>query len=293
MGWQMIEEKVMSKLSKPIANCIRNAVPMYKGNPEEIRLRLNRPVALTIAGENVLLDKYCTETDMEKSLQLICDFSMYSHIDTIREGYIATSDGIRVGICGRAVMENGRISVVRNITSLCIRIPHRYPGAADPLYKVLSDGGFRESILVFSSPGKGKTTVLRELAARLAEPPKPLRVAMIDTRFELGTELEKVNMLDILSGYPRNRGMEIAMRTLSPEYIICDEIASEEDRQALLECIGSGVRICASVHAGSIGELKQTKIWKTASSVFQWGYEIDQDHHGTLFRIEEEANGGC
>ena len=95
-------------------------------------------------------------------------------------------------------------------------------------------------------------------------------------------------MLDVLSGYPRSHGMEIAMRTLSPEYIICDELSSREDRQALLQCIGSGIRICTSVHAGSYEELLRHPVLQEIPHTFQWYYGLAKDHTGKLIPAREE-----
>ena len=290
MNWQDMERKVLSRLAPALAVSIRNAVPMCHGDLEEIRLRINRPIALIVSGTNILLEKCCSSSDMEKSLQLLCDYSLYSHVETIREGYICTADGIRVGICGRAVVESGKVTMVQNVSALCIRIPSRHPDAASDLAGILAERGYRDSVLVYSAPGKGKTTVLREIAASLADPPDPKRVAVVDTRYELGTGLENVCMLDLLSGYPRSIGMEIAMRTLAPEYIICDEVSSEGDRQALLDCAGSGICLCASVHAGSPEELYRTRIWQTAGHIFHWICGIDAEHR---VRIQKAGKAGA
>ena len=286
-----LEKMVLSKLSLPLAESIRNAVPWFREIPEEIHIRLNKAVVLTVAGKNRVLSRICTEEDMQRSLQLLCDHSLYSQIETIREGFISTSDGLRIGVCGRAVVENGKVTVVRDISSLCIRLPHRYPDSVAEIYEVLAGNSFRDSILVYAAPGKGKTTVLRELALRLANPPKPNRVVVIDTRYELGSILAEAQMMDVLAGYPRNTGMEIALRTMAPEYIVCDELASEEDRLALLRCAGCGVRLCASVHAGSLAELRHKTVLKDIGHLFQWYYGLDEEHRGTLIAADEVIYG--
>ena len=183
--------------------------------------------------------------------------------------------------------------MVQQITALCIRIPHRYPEAGREICRLLAEREFRDSVLVYSAPGRGKTTLLREIAAGLANPPEPKRVAVVDTRYELGTGLETVCMLDLLSGYPRSIGMEIALRTLAPEYIICDEIASEGDRQALLACADSGICICASVHAGSPEELYRTRIWQAAGHVFHWVCGIDVAHRISILETEKAEVHVC
>lgn len=46
-----------------------------------------------------------------------------------------------------------------------------------------------------------------------------------------------------------------ALRSLSPEVIICDEIG--DDAEAVRQCMSSGVKLIVSAHAGSIEELKR------------------------------------
>ncbi len=282
MNRQELEQQILGKLAPTLAETIRRELPLHKGEVEEIRLRTGRPLTMTISGKNTAASCICGEEDMQETIRRLCDRSLYSHAETIRDGYICVGNGIRAGVCGRAVLENGRIALLKEIRSVCIRLPRRVPHAADDLYRALAEGGFRDSVLVYSPPGGGKTTVLRELAAKLADPPEPKRVALVDTRYELGAGLESVMMLDVLSGYPRHTGMEIAMRTLAPEYILCDEVASPEDRQALLSCIGSGIRLCASVHCGSLAELRRHPLLQAAPGAFRWLYGIDGAHNGTL-----------
>ncbi len=284
---KMREEAILARLDPAIAGGIRKVLPLYQGRQptllEEIRIRIHRPILLTLSGRSHPLELICDQDMMQRTVQMLCSHSLYSHAETLREGYICVAGGIRVGVCGRAVVEHGRITVLRDISSLCIRLPHRIQEAGQEIYDALAARCFQDSVLVFSPPGMGKTTVLRELAARLSDPPHPLRVALIDTRYELNVGLEHCLMLDVLSGYPRNQGMEIALRTLSPDYIICDEVSSAEDRQAIWQCLGSGVRVCASVHAGSLEELQNHPLLQNIPTLFPWYYGIDQDHTGTLY----------
>lgn len=287
MNGNLQEDTILNRLDPVIANGIRQVLPLHQGRHpvllEEIRIRVNRPILLTLSGTSYPLDLLCSPDMIQKTLQMLCSHSLYSHAETLREGFICVTGGIRVGVCGRAVVENGRITVLRDVSSLCIRLPHRILEAGQAIYDTLAARQFQDSVLVFSPPGMGKTTVLRELAAQLSDPPHPVRVALVDTRYELSVGLEHCMMLDVLSGYPRSQGIEIAVRTLSPDYIICDEISSPEDRQALLQCFGSGVRLCASIHAGSKEDLLHHPVLQGLPPIFQWYYGIGQAHQGTLY----------
>lgn len=249
------ERKVLELLPYPLATAAVKTAAQNKGALHEIRLRLGQYLAVTSFGRNLKCNIRCTREDIDQVIRRLCGNSLYSHADTIREGYIAYGDGIRAGVCGRAVTGGESISTVTDITSVSIRIPHRVRGAADMAYKLLSERGFSCGMLVYSRPGVGKTTLLRELAVRLASGDTPHRVAVVDTRCEIMAGIEESLMADVLSSYPRDKGIEIAMRTLSPEFIICDEISRRTDADAVLSAVGSGVRIIASSHAESFSDL--------------------------------------
>ncbi len=225
---------------------LRAAAAGY-GCVDEIRLRASRQMSLTIGGENVLCGVTCSREDLEYTVERLCRGSLYSHAENIREGVITTDCGIRAGVAGRAVVMNGRLECVRDITSVCIRIPHRVRGAADDLFLCMGTGG----VLVFSPPGCGKTTILRELIPLIAV---KKRTAVIDTRYELCID-DSGDLADVYAGYPRNAGIASAVRTMSPEVIVCDEIMGSEDVRAIREAHSGGVRVCASAHGGSPEEI--------------------------------------
>ena len=79
---------------------------------------------------------------------------------------------------------------------------------------------------------------------------------MIDTRGELGPLLSgKELMLDVLEGYPRGLGMEIAVRTMGAQTVVCDEIGGEEEAEAILRTQHAGVGLLATAHAHSLKQL--------------------------------------
>lgn len=243
-----LETRLLKKLTPRLYNAVLHEISLRTGVLQEVRLRIYQHLAITIQGKSVQLDIVCNPEDLTQTLTRLCSNSLYSHSETIREGYICVEDGIRVGVCGRAVTQDGKITAIRDIHYLCIRIPHRFPGAADELFHCLADENFHANALICGKPGSGKTTLLRELIVEFSECQEPKRIAVIDTRFELTGGLQLRGMVDILRGYPRHSGILCAVRTLSPDYIICDEIMSDEDLKAVKVCIGSGVYICASVH---------------------------------------------
>ena len=75
-------------------------------------------------------------------------------------------------------------------------------------------------------------------------------------RGELGFDVEGEDLcLDILKGYPRAKGVEIATRTLSAQLIICDEIGDTEEALSLISTHHGGVPLVATAHGGSVSEI--------------------------------------
>ncbi len=227
---------------------------------EEIRLRAGRYASLTAGGRNhptrVMLDGRA----LGALLVRLCGGSLYAYSDTIRSGYMTLPGGIRVGIAGRAACEGERVIGISEIDSLCIRLPHRHGAVGGTVCRLLrhmaAEGGAVRGVLVYAPPGVGKTTLLRGVAAAMASPPDPWRTVVIDTRGELGFETDGTELcLDILHGYPRGRGVEIATRTLSAELMICDEIGDVEEAMALISSHHGGVPLVASAHAATVDEL--------------------------------------
>lgn len=249
------ELNALSYLPDRLANEVRKTAALYGGIINEIRIRSGGVLSITVMGENIPCKTIVSEEECNEVYMKLCRNSPYSYADTIKEGFITTKEGIRAGICGRAVCNNENITAVSGVISICIRIPRRIPGAGDVVFELLREMNYEKGVIVWSIPGIGKTTVLRELAVRASVGGHPKRVAVVDTRHELGAGICCNGHLDILEGYPRSKGIEIAKRTMSPQLIICDEIANLTDADAILEAAGSGVPIVASVHAGSREDL--------------------------------------
>ena len=60
--------------------------------------------------------------------------------------------------------------------------------------------------------------------------------------------------LDLLSGIPKERAVQMALRTLSPQVILLDELGTLAETAALEQGFYSGVDFVASVHAASVEE---------------------------------------
>ena len=93
-----------------------------------------------------------------------------------------------------------------------------------------------------------------------------VKVLVCDERGELGACYGSVpqndlgSNCDLLTAYPKAEGIMIALRSFSPDIIICDEVASEEEAAAIEIGLNSGVCFALSLHAGSVEELRRKPI---------------------------------
>lgn len=232
----------------------------------DIRLKAGQPV--TIWGKDGVLylkeggavsrnfspeNLFTSKQHIKDIFMDICSHSVFSHEQEIRKGYIQVGEHYRVGICGTAVLEGDSIKTVKDISTLVFRIPRERPGSADVLFQQKVD--FRNGLLIAGEPSSGKTTILRDIAAQLTYGihMPAMRIAILDERAEIGSGFTLGPGADILKGYPKREGMSIALRTLSPELILCDEL-SEDELESVTAAAGAGVPVIASVHS-SYGDL--------------------------------------
>jgi stage III sporulation protein AA len=217
---------------------------------EEIHLRVGTGSSVTDeGGRNHPLRQGWGREDMDAFLRILCDGSYYALSRGIDRGYICPGGGIRVGLCGLAGSreEDGSLSVQR-IDALCIRLPGHFAAVGQGITERLR-GYLPRGALFYSPPGVGKTTLIRALASELSSGARALRCVLVDSRRELDDgSFRACQSLDILSGYPKDEGIEIAVRTLGAQVILCDELGASEAR-AVLAATMYGVPLIATAHA--------------------------------------------
>lgn len=231
-----------------------------KANAYDIHLKAGQP--LLIAGKGGVCfvgDKgdaarrpgpdtlICRENDMREIFLHLCSYSVFSHENEIRQGFVSTAQGYRVGLCGTAVTENGTIKNIKDISSLIFRVPREKPRCADPLFQ--AGISFSGGVLLVGEPSSGKTTLLRDIVRSLSMGlhTRPKRVAVLDERAEISGSYDLGPCADVLKACPKQEGFTLALRALSPEVIVCDELA-EQDMDFVGKSVYSGVPVVATLH---------------------------------------------
>lgn len=239
----------------------------------EIRIRADRPCSFTVGnknipmrcdGENIILS---SASEIEDILERLCDGSVYSFSDMIGEGYIPYK-GTRIGVCGNGGSVDGKYDGQRKITSVSIRIPGEIVNAADSVLEYINANGVGNTmgILAISPPNCGKTTFLRALARGLSDVTlshTPKRVCIIDERDELYNDRMMKNCFcDVIKGVPKVRALEMAVRTMSPEVIVVDEIGNEREAELIGKAYSGGIYVAASVHGNDTNNMTASEAVK-------------------------------
>lgn len=273
--------EVLPYLPSPLRNWLAALSQDTLLQLEEIRLRVNKPVICQIGGDSAWLNDqgellalysgkpFILEPElMQKVIALISQSSLYALETELSQGYLTLKGGHRVGFTGEAILEKGKITGMKHLSSLNFRIARQVRGAADGLVRALIDET-RHRIyhtLIVSPPRAGKTTILRDLVRQISDGIPGLwpgaNVGLVDERSEIAGSYQGIPQLDVgirtdvLDGCPKAEGMVLLLRSMSPQVIAVDELGRPEDVNAVLEMLNAGVSVIATVHGNSIHELQ-------------------------------------
>lgn len=234
----------------------------------EIRLRYNKPLIYTRKNNRIKTAYTVKRSDIEYVLGIASHNSLYAVGDSLLHGYLPYDKGIRIGVSGEGVVEKGKLTAVKNINSLVIRLPHAVNGIAASLNDLIRN--FTNTLIV-SPPCGGKTTLLREMVRLLADNGK--NVLVIDERNEISATVNGESMLDtglasdVIVNMPKSDSYESAVRTMSPDIIATDEVFGKSEVESLLDCARSGVDILATVHGKDIDKILSHKIYSPLATV--------------------------
>lgn len=243
---------------------------------QELRVRQGQPIlAYGVFGELVLTSGGLASNwsqhlvarpeQVRHLLATISQNSIYALEAELRSGYVTMAGGHRVGLSGRAVTENGRVRTLKYISGFNIRLARQVIGCSSNLLPSLftADKQLCSTLLV-APPQGGKTTLLRDLVRSLSwgkDGYRAHKLVVVDERSELAACYQGVPQLDVgprvdvLDACPKAEGMMMALRSLSPEVLVTDEIGRREDAEAIEEALHCGVTILATAHGSSWDEL--------------------------------------
>ena len=248
-------------------------IPCISNKTEEIRIRTNRPLSIYQNSEVYFITLSCrlskkpydsvivTKDDIEAATGLLCNRSIYAHENEIKDGYITLPGGLRVGLCGNAVMNTDKVSFINNISGLNYRISHEIKGCCDGVIRDIYHNGSVRNTLLISPPGCGKTTLLRDLARFISNTKK--RVCILDERGEIASMHEGIPgfeigpLTDVLSNCPKPYGIPMLLRSMAPDVIITDELFYDTDIKAIYEAKRRGVSVIATVHGNDISDVDE------------------------------------
>lgn len=215
---------------------------------EEIRVYRDANPEFVIAGEN---HEIPVRVDMRELLACLSAQALYSCERQMAEGYIPLEGGHRAGVCGKMTREPDGTWRMTDVCAVCIRIGRHIRDASVPLRPFLLDrSGCAQRVLILGAPGSGKTTILRDAALWLSE--KGLHVAVADERAELFAGSH--GRLNVISGMDKAGAFSMLLRSMAPQVIVSDEIGSDTDTQAVLDCVRCGVGVLVSAHAACMEE---------------------------------------
>lgn len=246
--------------------------PQIGNELQEIRIRVDKPIILKLKEKDLILQYNILQTEILQIVERLCENSIYAYKNQICEGFITIKGGHRVGLTGSCVIENGKITNIKYISSLNIRIAREVKNCSTRILREIIDienKTIYNSIIV-APPGRGKTTILRDIIRRLSDGIEEINFrgktcGVVDERGEIaamykGTPQNDVGIrTDIIENVSKNKGIHMLIRTMAPEIIACDEIGSKEDVEAIHYALYSGVKGIFTMHGKNVEDIKNNK----------------------------------
>ncbi|MBU3142196.1 stage III sporulation protein AA [Clostridium sp. CF012] len=272
---------------------------------EELRIKVNKPIFIHIGNKEEIWDYIATTEDIKYIMQRISNYSIYAFEDEIRQGYITIKGGHRVGLCGICVIENNSIKTIKDISSINIRACKEIIGCADKVMPYITLNNSVHNTIIISPPKCGKTTLLRDISRIISQGDKNKNfngknVSIIDERSEIAGSFKGIPQMevgirtDVLDNCPKSQGIMMAIRSMSPDVIVCDEIGTQNDMESILMALNSGISLITTIHGFGIEDLYKRLVFKDIMEnyVFSRGIVLSNKRGiGTIESIYDFTKG--
>lgn len=295
-------ESIWRILPEELAKYVNSENRMLKEGIQEIRLRMNQPVFIkTLKNEYLLKDSgyewIIKKHQLKETVEKLSGYSMYAFEEELRQGYLTIAGGHRVGFCGRAVLEDGWVKTIRQISSINIRVATQVIGCGENWVKYLYENKRLYHTVIVSPPGCGKTTLLRDFVRILSTGDgldRSFTVGVVDERGEIAAMKDGVAQMDlgprtdVQENCPKAQGMLFLLRSMTPQVIAVDELGCPADFLGVENLLHAGVTLISTVHGYSMDGLFQNEMMRTMITDMEEGRFIflsARDGTGTVEEI--------
>jgi len=286
---------------------VRTLPERQRKEAEEFRLRAGQPASIVLPnGESRIpgcKERPITSEDIGITLEIASQGSAHTVLERIKHGYLTVGGGHRLGLCGSGVIKDSVFMNMRQLSSLAIRIAKEVPGAAAGVLEQLLDEGMLQSTLIISPPGRGKTTLLREIIRCVSdgEGAVALRVGVADERGEVAAMESGLPRMavgartDVMDCCPKREGLLMLLRGMNPQVLAMDEITAPEDVDALETAAGCGVILLATAHGGNLRELGLRPVYRRliSENIFRRAVIISMDGKKRRYDVVPMEDGVC
>ena len=263
--------QVVAIMPQNLRCALKQLPQQVRGRVEEIRLRQGfLPTVLDEMGEQEVGDMAVTQQMLRQVLEQATQASAHTVLDRVQRGFLTLKGGHRIGICGSAVVRDGQVVTLREISSVSVRVARSVEGQAETLLPQLMEGERLQNTLIFAPPGAGKTTLLRDLVRGLSDGAvsEPLRLAVADERGEIAAMWQGEPQLyvgrhtDVLDGCDKATAVSMLLRGMNPQVIAMDEITQMGDVEAMIQAVGCGVSLLATAHGETMEDLSRRPVYR-------------------------------